>query len=255
MNDIKPSVPKGQKDLSAEWDLLAEERHRQIVSGEDLSFEYILVPMTFHLLENADAELVIDIGSGTGDITARLSRIAKRVIGIEPSRRSVSVAKTTCVDLPNVQFIEGSLEQIANLLRDEPITAAVACMTLMTAPQLEGFATAVAALLGSGGKFVATIVHPWFWPRYWGYENAYWFDYKKEIFIEAPFVISKRRTQIRTTHIHRPLEQYLRIFAAAGFHLEVLLEPMPPPEIEAFYPHPWQFPRFIGLRWAKNAKG
>lgn len=251
MKDIRPCAAKTHSDLALEWDQLAEERHRQIASGDDLSFEHVLVPAALHLFDGADAALVLDIGSGTGDFTARLARVATRVIGVEPSHASVAVARASCLEARNVRFIQAPLEEAASMLQGEHVTAAVACMTLMTTPDLSGFAKALAVLLQNEAKFVATLSHPWFWPRYWGYETEAWFNYTKETFIEAPFVISRCRTEVRTTHIHRPLEQYVSVFANAGFKLEALVEPMPLPEIQALYPQPWQFPRFIGLRWTK----
>jgi SAM-dependent methyltransferase len=251
VKDIKPCGIKKQSDLALEWDRLAEERHRQIVSGEDLSFDHLLVPTMFQLLKGVDTTLVLDIGSGTGDFTRQLARIATRVIGIEPSHVSVSVANAGDSELRNVQYIEASLEEASGLLHGESVTAAVASMTLMTTPDLRGFAESLSALLRGGSKFVATFTHPWFWPKYWGYESEAWFSYPKETFIEAPFVISKCRTEVRTTHVHRPLEQYVSVFADAGFCIERLVEPMPSPEVQRLYPQSWEYPRFIGVRWAK----
>lgn len=68
---IRATPAKSHADLAREWDQLAEERHRQIASGEDLSFEYVIVPTTWRLFEGADRAVVLDIGSGTGDFTAR----------------------------------------------------------------------------------------------------------------------------------------------------------------------------------------
>jgi SAM-dependent methyltransferase len=252
MTDIRPCVAKTHADLALEWDQLAEERHRQIASGDDLSFEHVVVPTTLRLFDGADATLVLDIGSGTGDFTVRLAQVATRVIGVEPSRTSVAVARASCLEAHNVRFIQAPLEEAASMLRGEPVTAAVACMTLMTTPDLGGFAKALAVVLQKEAKFVATLSHPWFWPRYWGYETEAWFNYTQETFIEAPFVISRCRTAVRTTHVHRPLEQYVSVFANAGFRLEALVEPMPSSEIQARYPQPWRFPRFIGLRWTKT---
>lgn len=251
MKNIRPCNVKKYSDLALEWDQLAEERHRQIASGEDLSFEHVLVPTMLNLFKGADPELVLDIGSGTGNFTVRLAQVTTRVIGIEPSRISIAVAKESCQEVRNVKFIEAHLEEATNMLQEETVTAAVACMTLMTTPQLNDFAESLAVLLHHEAKFVAILSHPWFWPRYWGYETEPWFNYAKETFIEAPFVISRCRTGVRTTHIHRPLEQYVSTFANAGFRLEALVEPMPSPEIQALYPQPWRFPRFIGLRWTK----
>jgi SAM-dependent methyltransferase len=203
------------------------------------------------LFEGSDYTLVLDIGSGTGDFTGRLAQIAGKVIAVEPSQASMKLARKVCQSVQNVQYIEASLEEASSFLDEGLATAAVAVMTLMTAPDLWGFAKALAVLLRTHARFVAMLTHPCFWPRYWGYEKEPWFCYKRETFIEAPFVISKRRTEVRTTHIHRPLEQYLKVFAEAGFRLDALAEPVPLPEVQTLYPRRWEFPRFLGLRWEK----
>ncbi len=251
MTGLRPCPAKSHAELAREWDRLAEERHRQIASGEDLSFEHVVVPTTWRLFEGADRAVVLDIGSGTGEFTLRLAQVAGRVIAVDPSRASVALARRVCHPAQNVRFVEASLEEAASSPDEGPVTAAVAVMTLMTAPDLRGFAKALAALLQARARFVATLTHPWFWPKYWGYEDEPWFHYEVETFIEAPFVISRRRTEVRTTHIHRPLEQYVNVFAEEGFRLDALAEPMPPPEVQALYPAPWRFPRFLGLRWEK----
>lgn len=235
-----------------EWDRIAEDRNGQVTSGKDLSFEHILVPTMFQLLEGADMALVLDIGSGTGHFTRRLSQVAGRVIAVEPSTASVKIARANCLRARNVDFIAAPLQSASAELQKERVTAAVASMTLMTVPELGGFAKALGAVLQKDAKFAATFTHPWFWPEYCGYRTKPWFHYEKEIFIEAPFVISKSHLEMRTTHIHRPLEQYVAVFANAGFRLESVVEPMPSPELLALYPRPWRFPRFIGMRWTKS---
>jgi len=248
----RPCPPKSHAELVQEWDQLAGERHRQIASGEDVSFEHVIVPTTLRLLESADRAVVLEIGSGTGEFTARLAGVAGRVIAMEPSHASVVLARRVCQPLQSVRFIEAPLEEAASGL-DEPATAAVAAMSLMTTPDLRAFAGALATCLQTRARFVATLTHPWFWPKYWGYEDEPWFHYGVETFIEAPFKISRQRTSFRTTHVHRPLEHYINVFAEEGFQLDALSEPMPRPHLQALYPSPWRFPRFLGLRWEKVA--
>jgi SAM-dependent methyltransferase len=248
---MRPCPAKSHVDLTCEWDQLAEERHRQIASGEDLSFDHVVVPTTWRLLVGSDLTLVLDIGSGTGDFTVQLAQRSGKVIAVEPSSLSMALARRVCHGALNVRYVEAPLEEAASFLDEGPFTAAVAVMTLMTAPDLRGFAKALAALLQTRGRFVAVLTHPCFWPRYWAYDRAPWFRYELETFIEAPFVISRCRTAFKTTHIHRPLEHYVNVFASEGFRLDTLAEPMPEPEIQALYPRPWKFPRFLGLRWEK----
>ena len=251
MTSIKPCSLKTQADLVPEWDRLAEERHRQIASGDDLSFHHVVVPTTWRLLEGADRTLVLDIGSGTGEFTLQLARRSGAVIAVEPSKASMAIARRVCREVANVQFIENPLEEAGGFLGEEGATAAVAVMTLMTAPDLRGLAKALAGLLRVDARFIAMLTHPCFWPRYWGYEQEPWFHYDNEIFIEAPFAISRKQTDLRTTHIHRPLAYYLTVFAEEGFALEALAEPIPALDVQTLYSRPWQFPRFLGLRWKK----
>ncbi len=251
MKGITPRFPKSQTELALEWDDLAEERHRQISSGDDISFEHVVVPTIWRLLKGADWSVVLDIGSGTGDFTARMARSAGMVIAVEPSRASMALARTVCQPAQNVRFVELSIEEAVEGIEGGQVTAAVAVMTLMTAPDLRGVARALAAVLKPGARFVATVTHPWFWPRYWGYEREPWFQYEVETFIEAPFVITRHHSKVRTTHIHRPLEQYVNVFAEEGFRLDALVEPMPGPEVQALYTVPWKYPRFLGLGWKR----
>jgi len=65
--------------------------------------------------------------------------------------------------------------------------------------------------------------------------------------IEAPFHISLDQSNcFTTTHIHRPLGQYVSSLEKAGFGIVRVLEPMPSPDVERLYPQPWDYPRFLG---------
>lgn len=251
MTPIVRCAVKHQAELSREWDEIANERHRQISTGEDLSYDHIIVPTALQLLECADRSVVLEVGSGIGAFTAKLARISTRVIAVEPSPVSVAVSRINCVAEKNVHFVEAYLEDTTISNDDVAVTSAVSVMSLMTAPNLRAIACTLSRLLKPKSMFVAILTHPWFWPQYWGYNNAHWFQYHVESFIEAPFSISKRQTEMKTTHIHRPLDQYFREFTAAGFRLDAFTEPMPSNEIETLYPTPWRFPRFLGLRWQR----
>lgn len=251
MRDIHLSQHKSAVELATEWDRLAVERHRQIAGGQDLSFEHVVVPTAIGLLHSADLTCLLDIGAGTGDFTCRLAKIAKEVIGVEPSSGCVEVARNYC-RLANVRFVLGTLEDAASSSELSSVTAAVANMTLMTVPNLRSFIKSLSSTLKTGSRFIATFTHPCFWPKYWNYDSAPWFDYSKEIFIEAPFVISNCRTEFSTTHIHRPLELYMREFEQHDLELREFIEPIPSAEIQKLYPAPWRYPRFIAASWEKR---
>lgn len=249
-NQPHPTHRKTVEELAQEWDTLAPRRHQQISSGQDASFDYVLRPLLVQLLDRCDNRNLLDIGCGTGELTAQLESLAMSVVAVDISAESLTFAKSNSAS-SEVEFLHGTLESLILELAQRDITVAVAAMTLMTVPNLETFAESVAAVLEIGTHFVATITHPWFWPRYWNYEDEPWFSYSQEIFIESPFRISTDTTNIPTTHIHRPLEMYLNTFEKFGFVLEALHEPIPSPELVKPYQKAWTYPRFLGVRWAK----
>jgi SAM-dependent methyltransferase len=140
MTGIRPRPAKSYAELNREWDRLAKERHRQIASGEDLSFEHVIVPTIWRLFEGTDRAVVLDIGSGTGDFTLQLAGVARKVIAIEPSRISMALARGVCRTARNVRFVEAPLEEASSSVDKGSATAAVAVMTLMTVPDVRGFA-------------------------------------------------------------------------------------------------------------------
>ena len=251
MPDVRIARPKSLAELTLQWDQLAVERDRQLTSGIDVSFKHIVVPAAMRLLEGANLSLLLDIGAGTGHFTSIASSLATSIVGIEPSGASIAIAERVCAEKKNVRFIHAAVENASLAGCGEQGSAAVALMVMMTTPDLAKFASSLRTLLVPDAAFVAVIPHPCFWPTYWKYADAPWFDYSKEIFIEASFSISNDQTDVRTTHIHRPLSQYISTFSAHGFRLDAVQEPMPEAAIESMYPVPWRFPRFIALRWIK----
>ncbi|WP_337230401.1 hypothetical protein, partial [Proteus terrae] len=75
----------------------------------------------------------------------------------------------------------------------------LAAMMLSATPKIDRFAQVLSKVTHRGDEFIATIPHPCFWPRYWGYEKESWFSYKEELMIKAPFKISLSDSEFKTT--------------------------------------------------------
>jgi len=245
---VRLANAKTQAEMEIEWDKIAQLRHEQISNGRDLSYRYILMPSIKRMLTGCDCTRVLDLGCGTGELTKELSEISAEVVAIDPSPRSIEIARQVCSKSRNVSFHTTMVETFAQEWTGKRFTIAVANMVLMNSLDLHFLIRAVGRLLNEGGLLVVTVTHPWFWPQYWGYADADWFCYEREIIVEAPFAISKEMTNRVTTHVHRPLFTYTRALNEAGFNIDFLDEPMPDPEIRALYPMPWDFPRFLAFR-------
>lgn len=239
---IRNVPPKTLEELVKEWDSLAAERAAQIHQGVDISLNEVVVPAV-RRLAGPPPRTVLDVGCGTGTVTPLFKTQTNTVVGVDPSRKSVAIAKRG-PDAHGVNFVAASVEEFAASTTQQ-FDLVVSNMTLMDVPNLDSALEATAALLAKRGRLVFSITHPWFWPFYWEYNELEWFDYNSEIFIEAEFTITRARTNRVTTHVHRPLERYLATFARHGLCLSALSEPMPPSHVAELYPTPWRFPRFL----------
>lgn len=236
---------KKQEHIAQEWDAIAEARSKQITEGKDISYEYVLTPTILRLALESDRSDVLDVGCGCGFLTAKLAAMCERITAIDISSTSIRLAERHCDQLANVRFVNGAIEEL-KLGNGQPLfSLAVANMSLMAMLRLDAALSSLAQLIVDGGHLLFTITHPCFWPQYWEYATE-WFRYGEEVVIEAPFRISlDESTRFLTTHVHRPIEQYIAELWSAGFRVCRILEPMPPREIESLYPKPWEYPRFL----------
>ncbi len=246
---MNPAKHKGQYQITQEWEQIADLRAEQIAGGKDLSFSYVLLPSILELSKQAELRRVVEIGCGPGFLANELAKISEYVVGLDMSSRNIQIAKRLFGENRNLEFVACMAEEYSLRDESEEFTLAVANMTLMTTLNLDAILKAVRCLLRAKGDFVFTITHPCFWPIYWGYAWKEWFVYEEEIPIEAEFKISLDRGRgFLTTHIHRPLGRYVAGLGDAGFSIKEVREPMPTREVEARYPEPWRFPRFLAMR-------
>lgn len=246
---MRPVHGKTQADIAAEWDRIALKRAAQIESGLDLSFRFVLVPSVLSLTADCDCTTVIDLGCGSGFLSAELASAATAVIGVDISPENIRYAAKRWQEIPNVDFETVSIEEYAARPDRLSFSLGVANMTLMTVLDLDGVMKSVARVIRPGGHLIATITHPCYWPVYWGYAEKSWFSYSREIAIEDRFKISLDSGDgCITTHVHRPLERYFASISRAGFLVDEVREPMPTEEVGRRYPKPWQYPRFLAFR-------
>lgn len=225
-----------QREMTREWDLLAHARYEQLRNDDDVSFSKILKP--FVASSVGDAQSIVDIGCGTGNLTADLRNVSHRVLGIDPSFRSIEIAR---IHDPSGEYIVETLEAWVTAHPHERFDLAVVNMVLMDVPDLKGFCRALSNI-ARGGRIVATITHPSFWPLYWNYASNRGFDYMAETIVEAPFTTTLKSYSLTTTHIHRPLSTYLTELVAAGMTITGFkeLRGAEPPRL-------FPFPRFVAF--------
>jgi ubiquinone/menaquinone biosynthesis C-methylase UbiE len=234
---------KELSQIMAEWDALAPLRYEQITSGIDISYNRVIAPALFELLKNADLSNVLDAGCGTGAFASRLSDLAARITAIDPSEKSIEIARR--LRLSRTTFIQATAEDYSREHRSV-FNTIVANMVLMDVLSLDNFLAACSRMLVPNGMLAFSITHPCFWPEYYGYSSEPWFKYETETIIESPFRISADRIgSLLSTHVHRPLSMYLNAFTQHGFLVKAIIEPVPPSDVDDSYRAAWNFPRYI----------
>lgn len=240
---LRKNDAKAFAEIISEWDTLAPVRYRQITSGEDVTYSRVLVPNVLSLLAGQKIKTVVDAGCGVGCLTGLLADYANEVIGVDPSAQSIKMARIHFGE--GVRYFVETLEDYSKKFSQSG-DLVIANMVLMDVLDLNSFLAAVRNVLRPNGRFIFSTTHPCFWPRYYGYADEPWFKYDQEIIIEGSFKISSEPDcPLQSTHVHRPLSKYMRALRNAGLLVEKLDEPLPSVEVEAFYPAPWAYPRYL----------
>lgn len=239
------------RKIREQWDLLAQHRLEQFEEKKDNSFEYFLKPMVLKYLENINFKNAVDLGCGVGNLTYEISQYKQgKLHGIDFSSKNIEIAKSK-YDRHNLSFdcidVDSYLSQSKDNLR---LDCVIANMFFQDFYPIEGLLKKIAFHLIENGHLIFTITHPCFWPKYWKYEYKEWFSYKKEIAIEAPFLISSDggynyKDVFYTTHFHRPLEFYINNLLANHFKIVEFNEIKPDyPEVN--------YPRFLSMKCIKT---
>lgn len=210
---------KSLSQIAKEWDAIAALRDDQIASGKDHSANAVLAPAILARLKTCKS--LVDIGCGTGWLTARAEEYTSLAVGVDPSKESISLAR---LRHPG-RSIKYAAESVETFSRGHAkFESAISNMAASCAPDLQGFLVASRRILKRGAPFLLTIPHPCFWPLYWGYASHPRFKYQKTFAVEGEFKIRKEATAYLTTHFHHPLELYVSSLATAGFSVESLDE-------------------------------
>ena len=250
MLDARSSI----EDVVFEWDKNAETRHKQIVSKVDVSYHRILIPTIMRLVGDIRGKRVIDVGCGSGYLTARLATKGSQVVGVDPSKEMIKIAKREYGHIPRLEFHNLSIEDFSRQYPSARFDVAVSNMSLVTIPELDKALGAISCLLPRKGVFVFNITHPCFYNQYRKYESIGAFQYHISHAQKGSFFISADRGGLPspTTHFHRPLQEYFRSLRDASFIVDELVEPFPSSDVQKLYPKPWGMPHFLSIRCIKS---
>lgn len=189
-------------------------------------------PATRALLEmvgDVAGQRVLDLACGHGRLSRELAGRGAEVTGVDIS--GVLIGKARAAERGQPQGIEYVHADAARpgLLPGHRFDAVVCSFGLSDIDDLDGAVAQVSRLLGPGGRFVFSVLHPCFpggrnisgaWPPSGGYYQQGWW--------RADAALSALRRQVGANH--RMLSTYLNTLRGHHLWLDDLREPTPPQE-------------------------
>ena len=219
---IKRIVAQNKKitDIASEWDSVAYKRKMAISSGADRSFQNILLPEILLKIRGFSKQSnlsVVDCGCGSGDLTFAINEYCDHIVGIDISKVSIELAMKYN-NSPKIKYYNKSIQEYSNISRAKA-DICILNMVLSNVVDCVQILDAVNRVLKVGGRVLITIPHPCYWPQYRYYDKEEWFEYKREICMNADFTITGIGKIGNITHIHRPIENYIQELIISGFSI------------------------------------
>jgi trans-aconitate methyltransferase len=232
------------------WDKIAKIRRRQIESGIDITFSKIFVPYYIDLVTKYRPKRLLEIGCGTGHLSASLSRYVSTIVALEPSVSMYEEAKQVLQDT-TVKILNLKVQDYTS---QEPFDLIISHMCLQVVDNIDEFLVAINALMSKESLFVYAIPHPCFYNAYKHFFGQDEYSYMRESRKLVSFAISKDPdTPISgVPYSHRPLSRYFRGLKGQNLTVKDFHEVFPSPEIQLLYDDLWDSPRYCIFHVIKN---
>ena len=232
------------------WETHAGWWQEAFTDGADAEYTEQIIPLAEeHLAGAAD---VLDVGTGEGQL-ARVAIDARRVVGVDPSRRQLEVARRrgggpryVRADAAGLPFPGASFD------------AVLACLVFEHIDAVDEAVAEVGRVLRPGGRFLFFLNHPLLQAPGSGWIDDRILD--EQYWRIGPYLVEDNSLQevdkgVFIPFVHRPLSRYVNAMAAAGLLVRRMEEPTPPPGFLARaeeYVAAATIPRLLFLRAEKS---
>lgn len=200
-------------------------------------------PNVISLIPTSGIQDVLEIGCGSGPLTALLLKKGFNVSACDISHELVKIAKERLAEKANIFVADASKDLDA--VPDESFDLIVSSLVFHYIEDWESLFCQFSRILRFSGSIVFSTHHPhvdWIWAEKKNY-------FRKEIYEDKWNVGGKT---YKVHFYHRTLMEMFESFRANGFYVDILREPFPLPELEFENPKAYQSlttePRFLYFR-------
>ncbi len=234
------------------WDAHAQWWQDEFTDGVDPEYTDQIIPIIVEALR--DSSLVLDVGTGEGQIARELAAAGPTVVGLDPIWGQVAEAEKRGGGVKVVQAPAASLP-----FPDETFDAAVACLVFEHIDDVDSAIAEVARVLKPGGRFVFLLNHPLLQTPGSGWIDDQILDPPEQYWRIGPYLIEAATIEqvqkdVFIRFIHRPLSRYVNTLADAGLYVQRMDEPAPPEAFLAQAPEYFEaatVPRLLALHLRK----
>ncbi len=143
------------------WDSNAAFWDREMGDGNAF-FSGLIWPATLDLLDPSPGERVLDVACGAGVSCRHLARLGLRVLGADFSEAMIEAARARGDEGGLIEYAVLDATDEAALTARGRFDAVLCNMALFDMADVRPLFRAVARLLGPGGRFVFSLLHPCF---------------------------------------------------------------------------------------------
>jgi SAM-dependent methyltransferase len=229
------------RDLSAAYETMAREYAAEL--GESPWNALYERPGTIALLPPVNDRDVLDVGCGSGPLSAWLAGQGARVTGLDASPAMIAIARER--GLPGATFAVADLGEPLELLHDDAFDFVVASLVMHYLRDWVAPLRELRRVLRPDGALVFSTHHPAA-----DVELAASGDYFATELLTDRWTKGGRAFEVRFWR--RPLTAMFDAIAQAGFRVERLSEPQPVEECRERFPDAWRIlttsPRYVFFR-------
>ena len=233
------------------WETHAGWWQHAFTDGADAEYTEQIIPLAKAHLDGAVD--VLDVGTGEGQL-ARVATGARRVVGVDPARAQLEVARRRG-DGPRYVRAEAAALPFPGGCFD----AVLACLVFEHIEAVDEAIAEVGRVLRPGGRFLFFLNHPLLQTP-----DSGWIDDRildEQYWRIGPYLVEDNSLQevdkdVFIPFVHRPLSRYVNAMADAGMFVRRMEEPAPPPGFLARaeeYVAAATIPRLLFLRAEKSA--